>query len=131
MNGNSVKAYSLSADGDKKVALNFSVREFACNDGTDAIFISPKLVDILQQVRTHFGKRVTITSAYRTVAYNKKVDGAANSQHIYGTAADIQVADTAPSKVANFVETLLPNTGGLGRYPTFTHIDVREHKARW
>ena len=46
-------------------------------------------------------------------------------------AADIKVAGVAPADVADYAETLLPGTGGIGRYSTFTHIDVRPDKARW
>ena len=126
-----IKAYSKSKDGDKKVSTNFRVREFACTDGTDPIFISSELVTILQKIRTHFGKAVTITSAYRTPTRNKSVGGTTYSQHLYGTAADIKVSGISPKKVASYAETLLPNSGGIGIYDTFTHIDVRATKSRW
>ena len=100
-------------------------------DGSDPIFISSELVTILQKIRTHFGKAVTITSAYRTPARNKSVGGTTYSQHQYGMAADIKIAGVSPKKVAEYAETLLPNTGGIGIYDTFTHIDVRTTKSRW
>lgn len=131
MNGMPVKAYSLKHDGDKKLSLNFRVREFACKDGSDVIFISPTLVDILQKVRTHFGKRVTVNSTYRTLSHNKSQNGATNSQHLYGLATDIVVSGASPKAVAQYVETLLPNSGGIGIYKNFTHVDVRSTKSRW
>ena len=66
MNGAGVKAYSKAKDGGKALSANFKVREFACSDGTDTIFIAPGLVGALQQIREHFGKPVTINSGYRT-----------------------------------------------------------------
>lgn len=126
-----VKAYSLAKDGNKKLSDNFRVKEFACEDGSDVIFIAPALVTILQKVRTHFGKAVTINSAYRTPTHNKKVGGAAYSQHLYGTAADIVVKGVAPKTVAAYVEKLMPKKGGIGIYGTFTHVDVREVRSRW
>ena len=126
-----INAYSKSKDGNKKLTPNFKVKEFACNDGSDPIFIAPKLVDILQKIRTHFGKAVIINSAYRTPSYNKNVGGATYSQHCYGMAADIRITGVTPKKVAEYVETLMPNTGGIGIYSTFTHVDVREVKSRW
>lgn len=131
MNGAEIKVYSLSKDGDKKVSQNFRVKEFRCKDGSDVILISPELVTILQKIRTHFGKAVTINSAYRTSAYNKKVGGATYSQHLYGMAADIVVKGVNPKDVAAYAETLLPKSGGIGIYATFTHIDVRKTKSRW
>lgn len=131
MNGINVKAYSKSKDGTKYLSKNFRVKEFACKDGSDPIFISPELVEVLQKIRDHFGKAVVINSAYRTAQYNKKVDGATYSQHLYGTAADIKISGVKPADVAAYAETLLPNTGGIGIYPTFTHVDVRAVKSRW
>ena len=125
-----INAYSYAKDGTKFLSKNFRVREFRCKDDTDPIFIDSDLVDVLQKVRDHFGKAVTITSAFRTASHNKKVGGATYSQHCYGKAADIKVSGVAPSKVAEYVETLMPNTGGIGRYSTFTHVDVRATKSR-
>ena len=126
-----IRAYSRARDGAKRLTANFKVREFACQDGSDPIFIAPALAEVLQAIRSHFQKPVTVCSGYRTPGHNKKVDGAAYSQHLYGTAADIQVKGVAPAAVAAFAETLLPDSGGIGVYPTFTHVDVREKRSRW
>lgn len=126
-----INAYSVAKDGTTYISKNFRVREFACKDGSDPIFIDDELVGVLQQIRDHFGKAVTITSAFRTASHNKKVGGATYSQHLYGKAADIKVSGVAPSVVADFAETLMPSTGGIGRYSTFTHVDVRKVKSRW
>ena len=131
MNGATVRAYSKSKDGNKVLTKNFKVREFACRDGSDVIFISMDLVEVLQKIRDHFGKPVNINSAYRTLTYNKKVDGAAQSQHLYGMAADISISGVSPKDVAAYAETLLPKTGGIGIYSSFTHVDVRAVRSRW
>ena len=93
-----IKVYSKTKDGNKKVSANFKVREFACKDGTDPVFIDSELVDVLQKIRTHFGKPVTITSAYRTPTRNKEVGGETYSQHLYGMAADIKISGVSPKK---------------------------------
>ena len=126
-----IQAYSKTKDGNKKLTKNFKVKEFACTDGSDPIFIASELVRILQKIRTHFGKSVTITSAYRTPTKNKACGGTTYSQHLYGMAADIKVKGVSPKKVAQYAETLMPNSGGIGIYSTFTHIDVRDKKSRW
>lgn len=126
-----IKAYSKVKDGNKKLSTNFKVKEFACSDGSDPIFIDSDLVNILQKIRTYFGKPVTITSAYRTPIKNKAVGGTTYSQHLYGKAADIKVKGITPKKVAEYVEKLLPKSGGIGIYSTFVHIDTRETKSRW
>lgn len=126
-----VTAYSKAKDGNKKLSANFRVKEFACADGSDPIFISPDLVSVLQKIRAHFGKPVTITSAYRTPAHNAKIGGVANSQHLFGAAADIKVKNVSPLRVAQYAEQILINKGGIGVYETFVHIDVRPTKSRW
>lgn len=126
-----VYTYSKAKDGSKKLSQNFQVKEFACKDGSDPILIAPELVTILQAIRSHFNKPVVINSAYRTPEYNKKVGGAAQSQHCYGTAADIAISGVSPKDVAAFAENLLSGRGGIGIYAGFTHIDTREVKSRW
>ena len=131
MNGATVKAYSRQNDGLKKLSDNFRVNEFSCTDGSDAVFVSPELVTVLQKIRVKFGKPVHINSAFRTSVKNKAVGGSPKSQHMYGLAADIHIDGVAPKEIAAYAEKLLPNTGGIGIYKTFTHIDVRKVKSRW
>lgn len=133
MNGAEVRCYSLAKNGNLALSANFRVREFRCRDGSDPVFISSRLVEILQDIRDHFGKPVTITSAYRTSSHNKKVGGSSQSQHLYGMAADIVVQGVRPELVAAYAEQLLPGTGGIGIYRKsgFVHIDVRKVKSRW
>lgn len=127
----SVSVFYKSLDGGKKVSVNFLVNEFACKDGSDIVPIDMELVSVLQDVRNHFKVPVTINSAYRTPAYNKKVGGVTASQHIRGTAADITVKGVPPDKVYAYLNGKYPGKYGIGKYPTFTHIDVRTSKARW
>lgn len=128
-----IYAYSKAKDGNKSLSKNFKVREFACQDGSDPIFIAPELVEVLQEIRDYFGKPVNINSAFRTASHNSKpsVGGAAQSQHLYGTAADIYIAGVSPKDIAKFVETIMPQMGGIGIYDTFVHVDVRSVKSRW
>ena len=126
-----IKVYSKSKHGNQKLSTNFKVREFACSDGSDPIFIDSELVAVLQKIRTHFGKAVTITSAYRTPTHNKSVGGTTFSKHLYGMAADIKVSGISPRKVATYAETLLAHKGGIGIYDSFIHVDVRKTESRW
>ena len=126
-----VVTYSRKAHGEQSLSANFRVREFACKDGSDKILVDTDLVALLQKIRDHFGAAVTINSAYRTPAHNKTVGGATGSQHVKGTAADIVVAGAAPLEVAQYAEYLLPESGGIGVYQSFTHVDVRSKRSRW
>lgn len=132
------KQYSLAKDGAKQLAPGFRVREFRCRDGSDTIMIDQTLAVLLQAIREHFNKPITITSGYRTAAHNKSVGGAKSSQHLLGKAADIQVADTTVEAVAAYAESLMPDWGGVGRYPIkpgrtkgWVHVDTRPNKSRW
>lgn len=128
-----IHAYSKAASGGKQLSAHFKVREFACGDGSDAVLVAPRLVMVLETIRTHFGTAVRINSGYRTPQYNAKVGGVAHSQHCYGTAADITVRGQAPATVAAFARSIMPDWGGVGIYSKkgFTHIDVREKRSDW
>ena len=126
-----INAYSKAKDGGKKLSTNFAVKEFACKDGSDAVLVAPRLVMVLQSLRSHFCAAVTINSGYRTPQYNARVGGVTDSQHCYGTAADIVVRGKTPAQVAAYARQLMPNWGGVGVYDSFCHIDVREAKADW
>lgn len=107
------------------LSRNFSRWEFACkcNCGSDTVDYG--LICILEKVRQHFDRRVSVSSGHRCKAYNKKVGGGKVSMHLFGKAADISVAGVSPDEVANFLETKYPQHLGIGRYETFTHVDTR------
>ena len=133
-----IKEYSRARDGEKKLSPSFRVREFACGDGSDPIMIDEELVVVLQCIREHFGKAVTITSGYRTGTHNTAVGGSKSSQHLLGRAADIQVQGVSVEDVAAYAESLMPAWGGVGRYPVkagrakgWVHVDTRPNKSRW
>lgn len=126
-----VRIYSLAKDGETYLSENFRAKEFACKDGSEDVLISDELVTLLQKIRDHFNAPITINSAYRTEAYNKKIGGATYSQHVKGKAADIVVQGATPEQVAQYAEYLQPNSGGIGLYNSFTHVDVRDNRSRW
>ena len=133
-----IKQYSLMADGNHRLAPDFKVRELRCRDGSDTVMVDETLTVVLQCIREHFGKPVTITSGYRTAAHNAAVGGAKSSQHLLGRAADIRVQGVSVEDVAAYAESLMPDWGGVGRYPVkagraagWVHVDTRADKARW
>lgn len=107
-----LEAYSILKNGNLKLSEHFKVREFFCRDGSDPVFIDTELVEILEKIRTKFGKPVTITSGFRTAAYNATVAKAAKySQHLYGKAADIQVQGISVEQVYAYADKLLAGRG--------------------
>ena len=133
-----IRQYSLAKNGDRRLAPDFKVRELRCRDGSDTVMVDETLTVVLQCIREHFGKPVTITSGYRTAAHNAAVGGAKSSQHLLGRAADIRVEGVSVEDVAAYAESLMPDWGGVGRYPVkagrangWVHVDTRADKARW
>lgn len=121
-----------------QLSKNFNSYEFRCGLGSpcscSTILIDDKLVEYLQKIRDHFGKSITITSAYRCPSYNKRIGGATQSYHSRGMAADIVVGDVSPREVAKYAESI--GIKGIGLYETskdgyFVHIDTRTSKSFW
>ena len=94
-----------------------------------------ELANNLEVLRAHFNAPVTVNSAYRSPEHNAAVGGAKNSQHLLGKAADVVIRGVSPDETADAIEFLievgLMKEGGVGRYDTFTHYDIRGNKARW
>lgn len=134
-----VNKYSMKKDWNKKVSAHFSVYEFVCSDHSDTVLISTELIEVLEQIRTHFGKPVKINSAYRTPAYNISIGGSPKSQHCLGLAADVRIVGVDPIQIALYASSLpfYAARGGIGYYSRvglkdgFVHIDVRSWKSRW
>jgi len=112
------------------ISTNFSRKEFACQCECGFDTVDTDLLKILEKVRVHFGKPVTINSACRCANHNKNIGGSDKSQHKLGRAADIVVKGKSPDQVAEFIEKAYPDCG-MGVYKTFTHLDSRGTKARW
>lgn len=131
-----VVTYSLKKNGSKSITKNFKVKEFAC-DGYDTVKIDTNLVKILQKIRDHFGKSVTVTSGYRPPDYNATIASASKtSKHMLGRAADIKIEGVSPIEVALYAQKI--GAKGIGLYVYceeggimngFTHIDTRSTDA--
>jgi hypothetical protein len=137
--GESVMGVKTYQENSKvQLSKNFNSYEFRCGLGSpcacSTILIDDKLVEYLQKIRDHFGKSVSITSAYRCESYNKRIGGATGSYHSKGMAADIVVSGVSPTEVAKYAESI--GILGIGLYNTssdgyFVHIDTRTTKSFW
>jgi len=121
-----------------KLTENFSLSEFQCKCGCEMpTLVKENIQELalnLQMLRDIVGP-LNLTNAYRCKEHNATVGGSVNSQHLAGKAADIQSPSAEPSEIADITEVLMDTkklkTGGIGRYNTFTHLDIRGSKARW
>ena len=83
-------------------------------------------------IKKHFDGAITsINSGFRSSRHNrsKSVKGKRASKHRNGTASDVDVHGVDPDDVATYAEGI--GLGGVGRYNTFTHIDVEGENRRW
>lgn len=125
-----IKSYIMDTDTNEKVGQHFKVKEFACKDGSQVVFIDDHLVSILDILRNQIGKPVIITSGYRTPEWNKKCDGAKYSYHMRGMAADIRVNGISAKQIANKLNAIVPDECGIIVYKSWVHFDVRTSKYR-
>ena len=111
---------------------NFSREEFKCKCGNcNFDTVDYELVVVLEAMRNHFEQPITINSACRCARHNASVGGAPGSKHLYGIAADVVVKNILPEDVYAYLIRAYPDKYGIGCYNSFTHIDVRNSKARW
>lgn len=125
-----IESYIMDTDANEKVGKHFKVKEFACKDGSQVVFIDSYLVSILDILRNKIGKPVIINSGYRTPTRNDAVGGAKYSYHMRGMAADIRVNGMSAKQIANELNTIVPNECGIIVYNTWVHIDTRAKKYR-
>jgi hypothetical protein len=128
-----------------RLSKHFVVEEFDCHSGercgerehNGLEYLCRKF---LEPLRARFGP-VHVNSGFRTVSYNRGVGGASNSFHIYTAhdgndqASDVTCQRGTPKQwhafLANIRATKRNGRGGLGLYPTFVHVDIRDEKADW
>lgn len=120
----------MDTDANEKVGKHFKVKEFACKDGSQVVFIDDYLVAILDILRNQVGKPVYINSGYRTPARNKAVGGAKYSYHMRGMAADIRVEGMTANQIAKKLNKIIPEGCGIIVYDTWVHFDTRKTKYR-
>ena len=111
-----------SAGGLARLAPHGLLRQ---RDDVDTSCFKPKLVQILKTIERHYGKKILVTSGYRSPAHNRRVRGARKSAHMSCSAADIQVAGVSRWELANFARSI-PGRGGVGTYchTASVHVDV-------
>lgn len=94
-----------------------------------------RLVPVLRaadEARERLGSSIIILSAYRAPAYNKAIGGASRSRHMECDALDLAAPKTSSTRLRTVLRQLREEgyfTGGIGKYPSFVHIDNRGHNV--
>lgn len=131
------QAYKILNDNQPtgKASANFDYAEFYSEDGKkmEHIQIAPALISLLQNIRNVFGVPITITSGYRTRAYNnslpnskKESEDGIDSAHVFGRAADIYVPGVAPADVKRVAYSYGAHYSyyGTSEMGAAVHVDV-------
>ena len=124
-----VRSYSLKKlGGEHLLSPHFRLKEFASKDGCDTVLVSDELLTMLERLRSFVGGTIRINSGYRSAAHNRSVGGAASSQHLFGTAADIVVSKKGAIIPAKLICCLCQTLGfkGIGYISqNAVHVDMR------
>ena len=113
------------------LSKHFSRYEFACKCGCGYDTVDAELITVLEALREHFDRPVTINSGCRCSEHNENIEGGKKSQHLIGRAADIVVKKVDSAVVYRYLTDRYIGKYGIGGYAGFTHIDTRSKRARW
>ena len=93
--------------------------------------VLPEAWTKLENLAKSLGRPITINSAYRTPAYNRKVGGAKNSMHVQRKAIDIQWGTTSDAGRIDMIQRAIDaGFSGIGTYNSFMHVDIGT-KRHW
>ena len=115
------------------VTEHFLYSDFIC-PCCDAVKLIPafyRQAGMLEHMRMKLGFPIVVNSGYRCPDHNREVGGAARSWHLL-FATDIRPEDSSLEKLQALHELAEEmGFGGIGRYETFLHLDLRPEKTRW
>jgi uncharacterized protein YcbK (DUF882 family) len=111
-----------SAAGMARLAPNGLLKQ---TESVDVACLKPSLVRVLKTIEQRYGRKLVVTSGYRSRLRNIRARGAKNSLHMYCAAADIQVPGVSKWELATFARAM-PGRGGVGTYchTDSVHVDV-------
>lgn len=111
---------------------NFTRDEFECQCGCGSAAMSPTFMGKLQQVRTAYGKPMTVTSGYRCPDHNANVSSTGrDGPHTTGRAADIGVSHADAKRLLALGTIHFTGIGvkqkGSGRFLHFDDLTAPSH----
>lgn len=86
-------------------------------------------VNILQPIRDEWGAPIIVGSGYRCIKLNEAVGGVANSDHIYGCAADIKTLHDRPIENKQLYD-LIRKMHSEGKLPLLKQC-INEYDYDW
>ena len=111
--------------------------ELQCKCGCGLDTLDWETLTVLQETCDHCAKwlkqprvYLTITSATRCQQHNANVGGSPTSQHLFGRAVDFRIRGVSTDFVYEYLINRYPEKYGIGKYPTFTHLDTRTWPPR-
>lgn len=118
----------------------FTRKEFRCTCKRCGGFpVEPEetMVFVVNEIRRRAGVPISIVdsggSGIRCKEHNAEVGGVANSEHLYGRAADLH-SSLPPSRLKQIAEQvtaeMIPGNGGIGLYSWGIHVDTGKY-SRW
>jgi len=120
-------AMFASASGPGYSGLQSNFGTLVTSSNVDTFCLSPKLRLAIWDFEGYFGKKVVMSSGYRSPSHNAAVGGAESSMHMRCEAADFYIPGVDKARLIAYA---MGNglVGGLGCYPgqNFIHIDVRD-----
>jgi uncharacterized protein YcbK (DUF882 family) len=91
----------------------------------DTACLRPALLSVLKRIEAHYGRKLIVTSGYRTPIHNVAAHGALNSLHMFCAAADVQMPGVSKWELAAYARSM-PGRGGVGTYcyTKSVHVDI-------
>jgi lysozyme len=86
---------------------------------------------VADEARHRIGRPLRINSAYRNAAYNRAISGSSGSIHMRGGALDLSGSPATLHKILTQMRKEGAFKGGIGKYRTFVHVDVRGKNVDW
>lgn len=138
--------WNLLHDGERTpISDNFRLYEFRC-PGENTLCIHPWGPILLEKIREEIGGALWISEggAWRTDAYHDGIYLRLNealpegsdpietpeiSAHLVACAWDVWSRAATPHEIQEIAEEL--DVGGIGKYETFTHLDILGFGRRW
>lgn len=112
------------AELDKLFRLDFT----HCNPASSGAELHEVLVERLIMAQRYAGFQFTITSAYRSQAYERSKGRKGTSSHCRGLAVDVSARDSH-SRYKIVLAAAFANIPRIGIGENFIHLDIDETKA--